>query len=91
MISLDFIAKKFTLLRCRGGVIVPFIGIKLIDIAYYNYALGLGEGGYTMKNLLKSFTAMLFFTVLLGLIYPFFIMALGYTFANTQAIIGSQT
>ncbi|ABI83563.1 potassium-transporting ATPase subunit C [Francisella tularensis] len=43
-----------------------------------------------MKNLLKSFIAMLFFTVLLGLIYPFFVMALGYSFANNQAK-GSQT
>ncbi|MDE4943009.1 potassium-transporting ATPase subunit C, partial [Francisella tularensis subsp. holarctica] len=32
-----------------------------------------------MKNLLKSFIEMLFFTVLLGLIYPFFVMALGYS------------
>ncbi|MDE5033842.1 potassium-transporting ATPase subunit C, partial [Francisella tularensis subsp. holarctica] len=43
-----------------------------------------------MKNLLKSFIARLFFTVLLGLIYPFFVMALGYRFANNQAK-GSQT
>ncbi|MDE4944953.1 potassium-transporting ATPase subunit C, partial [Francisella tularensis] len=43
-----------------------------------------------MKNLIKSFIAMLFFTVLLGLIYPFFVMELGYSFANNQAK-GSQT
>ena len=42
-----------------------------------------------MISLFKSLRAMLFFTILLGLIYPFLIMGVGYTFAKNQAT-GSQ-
>ncbi|WP_150465731.1 potassium-transporting ATPase subunit C [Francisella sp. SYW-2] len=42
-----------------------------------------------MKNLFKSFMAMFFLTIVLGLVYPFFIMAIGYGVAHNQAT-GSQ-
>ncbi|MBK2105770.1 potassium-transporting ATPase subunit C [Francisella philomiragia] len=42
-----------------------------------------------MKNLFKSFMAMFSLTIVLGLVYPFFIMAIGYGVAHNQAT-GSQ-
>lgn len=42
-----------------------------------------------MTSLFKSLKAMVFFTILLGIIYPFFIMSFGYTFAKEQTK-GSQ-
>jgi K+-transporting ATPase ATPase C chain len=38
-----------------------------------------------MRNLFVSLRAMLFFTIALGLVYPFVTMGVGYTFFNHQA------
>ena len=42
-----------------------------------------------MLNLFKSFKAMLLFTLVLGVVYPFFIMSVGYT-VSKGTTTGSQ-
>ncbi|API87630.1 potassium-transporting ATPase subunit C [Francisella uliginis] len=42
-----------------------------------------------MLNLFKSFKAMLLFTLVLGVVYPFFIMSVGYT-VSKDTTTGSQ-
>ena len=67
----DALLRRNLLIYGVGGLIVPFVGIKLIDMILAARALGLRETKAMAKLLLQSLLMLLAFTLLTGLVYPF--------------------
>ena len=66
-----------------GGVIVPFIGIKLIDLLIVR--AGLGVEAIMKKNLITAVLMTLVTTVLFGLLFPLLITGLAQVLFPKQA------
>ena len=66
-----------------GGIVVPFIGIKLIDMLITR--VGTGLRSCMKKNLITAFLMTIATTILLGIIYPLVVTGLAQVLFHDKA------
>ena len=66
--SVSYLLQRNFFIYGLGGILLPFIGIKLIDLLIA--ISGVGVGGYGMKQVRIALLMMLMMTLLLGVMYP---------------------
>ena len=82
--SAEALLRRNLLIYGVGGIIVPFVGIKIIDIIITDAEAGIGHI-MNVKNLIIAVLMTVVTTVLLGLVYPLVVTGLAQVIFRDKA------